>query len=107
MIISLIGLLLIVGAIVIGVANVCLLVLLLKSYWNTYQEIKSSFTIGLLYFSTFLLLQNILTTVFMAIHLFAPGETMVSEIHGARLPLFMINGVQLIALSILFKITRE
>jgi hypothetical protein len=31
----------------------------------------------------------------------------ISEINGPRLPLFLINVVQLIALSILFKITRE
>jgi hypothetical protein len=31
----------------------------------------------------------------------------ISELHGPRLPLFLINLVQLLALSILVKITRE
>lgn len=102
-----IGLFLLVSAIIIGIANVCLLILLLRSYWKTYQEIKSGFTIGLIYFSTFLLLQNILTTVFIAVHLIIPEDIVISEVHGARLPLFLINLVQLVALSILFKITRD
>ena len=41
-------------AFVMGLANVCLLLGLLNSYWKTYKEIKSQFTIGLLYFGSFL-----------------------------------------------------
>lgn len=94
-------------AVAIGIANVCLLFGLLYSYWKTYSQVKSQFTIGLLYFSTFLLFQNILSTLFLALPLFMPIEFHGSEIGGPRLPLFLINIVQLIALSILFKITRE
>ncbi|AIS32988.1 MULTISPECIES: hypothetical protein [Methanobacterium] len=94
-------------AVAIGIANVCLLGGLLYSYWSTYRQVKSKFTIGLLYFSSFLLIQNIVATLFLAISLFAPVEIHGSEISGPRLPLLLINIVQLIALSILLKITRE
>ena len=50
-------------AFAMGLANVCLLLELLNSYWKTYKEIKSEFTIGLLYFGSFLLIQNILVTL--------------------------------------------
>jgi hypothetical protein len=102
-----ISLTLIIIAVAVGIANVCLLLFLLNSYWKTYKEIKSGFTIGLLYFSTVLLLQNIVSTIFIAIPLLIPIDINVSELHSPRLPLFLINGVQLVALSILFKITRE
>jgi len=94
-------------AVAVGIANVCLLLGLLHAYWKTYKEIKSEFTIGLLYFSSFLLLQNILATIFIALQLIIPIELHVSELHGPRLPLFLINIVQLVALSILFRITRK
>ncbi|AXV37764.1 MAG: hypothetical protein KO217_06420 [Methanobacteriaceae archaeon] len=92
---------------IVGIANVSLLLLLLKSYWRTYKELKSEFTIGLLYFSTFLLLQNIITTVFITLQLILIPFSSVLEIRGPHLPLFLINLVQLVALSILFKITRK
>ena len=94
-------------ALIFGVINVCLLLGLLYSYWKTYKQIKSGFTIGLLYFSSFLLLQNIVSTIFIALILVIPVDVNISELHGPRLPLFLINLVQLIALSILVKITRE
>jgi len=102
-----ISLLLIVIAATVGIANIVLLLLLIKAYWKTYKQVKSGFTIGLLYFSSFLLLQNIVSTLFIALPLVIPIEVRISEWHGPRLPLFLINLVQLVALSILFKITRE
>ncbi|MBM4242187.1 MAG: hypothetical protein FJ150_11125 [Euryarchaeota archaeon] len=101
------GLVLIYVAVAVGIANVCLLLGLLNAYWETYREVKSGFTIGLLYFSSILLLQNIVATIFIALPLVIPIDFHGSEIHGPRLPLFLINIVQLIALSILFKITRK
>jgi hypothetical protein len=107
---GIIGLFLLLIAVTIGIANIFLLVLLIRAYWKTYKQIKSGFTIGLLYFSTFLLLQNLVTTLFLSLPLLIPGSVIdvnVSELHGPRLPLSLINVVQLVALSILFKITRE
>jgi hypothetical protein len=102
-----IGLSLIIVAVGMGIANIILLMFLLKTYWKTYKQIKSGFTIGLVYFSSFLLLQNIVSTIFIALLLVIPMDVNISELHGPRLPLFLINLVQLVALSILFKITRE
>ncbi len=56
-------------AFVMGLANVCLLLGLLNSYWKTYKEIKSQFTIGLLVFWIFLLVQNILVTLALVVPL--------------------------------------
>ncbi len=107
MIMGELGLSLIIVAVAIGIANIILLIFLLKTYWKTYKQIKSGFSIGLLYFSSFLLLQNILSTIFIALLLIIPMDVNISELHGPRLPLFLINLVQLVALSILVKITRE
>lgn len=110
MIMGELGLLILLIAVIIGIANICLLLLLIRAYWKTYKQIKSGFTIGLLYFSTFLLLQNLVTTLFLALPLFVPASVVdvnISEVHGPRLPLSLINAVQLVALAILFKITRE
>jgi len=107
MIMGEIGLSLIIVAVAMGIANIVLLMFLIKTYWKTYKQIKSEFTIGLLYFSSFLLLQNIVSTIFIALLLVIPIDVKISELHGTRLPLFLVNLVQLVALSILVKITRE
>lgn len=112
MIMGELGLSLSILALGIGILNICLLLFLLREYLKTYKQVKSGFTIGLLYFSSFLILQNIVTTMFLALHLIMPFDighidANISEINGPRLPLFLINVVQLVALYILFKITRE
>lgn len=94
-------------ALVASVVNIFLLIGLLNAYWKTYKEVKSEFTIGLLYFATFLLLQNFVSAIFLAIPLIIPVELNVSDIHGPQLPLFLINMVQLVALTILYKITKK
>ncbi len=97
-------------AVVIGIANVCLLIGLLHAYWKTYKELKSQFTIGLLYFATFLLIQNILVTISLAIPLLIPiiPYTFPDFDFGRpHFALFFINLIQLVALSILYKITKE
>ena len=96
-------------AFAIGLANVCLLLGLLNSYWKTYKEIKSQFTIGLLYFASFLLVQNILVTVASVIPLIihvVPFKISNTEF-GPQIVFILVNMIQLIALSILYKITRE
>jgi hypothetical protein len=95
-------------ALIFGVINVSLLLGLLYSYWKTYKEVKSGFTIGLLYFTSLILLQNIFIILFLGLQIILPTQVVPnSEFHEPRLPLFLINLIQLIALSILFKITRE
>ena len=96
-------------AFAIGLANVCLLLGLLNSYWKTYKEIKSQFTIGLLYFASFLLVQNILVTlasVFPLIIHVVPFRISNTEF-GPQIVFILVNMIQLVALSILYKITRD
>ena len=96
-------------AFVMGLANVCLLLGLLNSYWKTYKEIKSQFTIGLLYFGSFLLVQNILVTLALVVPLIihvVPFKISNTEF-GPQIVFILVNMIQLIALSILYKITKE
>lgn len=91
-----------------GIANVCLLLLLLKSYWKTYKEIKSHFTIGLLYFASVMLIQNIFVTVGLTVHIFVDvvPPSLASNI-GPPTMLSIINLIQLVALSILYRISKN
>jgi len=92
-------------AVGVGIANVCLLIGLFYFYWNSYREIKSEFTIGLLFFSLVLLLQNIAATGFLVLLNFTgTGATDIEAIEHLY-ELLSINIIQLVALSILFKIT--
>ena len=74
-------------------------------YWNSYRKIKSEFTIGLLYFSLFLLAQNILATAILVKLLVTGAGTHNAEGMEHLLELSAINLIQLVALSILSKIT--
>lgn len=92
--------------ILIGIINVSLLLYLIKAYWKTYKDVKSEFTIGLLFFGTFLLIQNIVAIIFMIITL-NPIEMSINGCLRPKLPLFLISLIQFIALSILYKITSN
>ena len=94
-------------ALLAGIVNVSLLLGLLYAYWKTYKELKSGFTIGLLYFASFLLLQNVLSTIFLGITLAIPLAHSGSAFSRPHVPLLFINLIQLVALSILFRITRK
>jgi hypothetical protein len=91
----------------IGIINISLLLALLYYYWNTYKEVKSDFTVGLIIFASFLLLQNLISTLVMAFQFYMPPGPPIPELNQPRLPLSFINIVQLIALLILFKLTRK
>jgi len=94
----------------VGIVNVILLIGLLYAYWKTYKQIRSKFTIGLLYFASFLLLQNIAITIASAIPLIlplVPYHVSDYDLGRPHIVLFFINLIQLIALIILYKITTE
>ena len=95
------------AAIIIGIANIGVLSGLLYFYWNSYKQLKSKFTIGLLYFALILLVQNILAIIALAVFLFLGIE--IHEIGGAEIYsiLLLVTVAQLIALIILFKITWD
>ncbi len=91
----------------ISVVNVCLLSGLVYFYLESYKQLKSKFTTGLLYFSTILLIENVLAIIALAIFSILGVE--MHEIGGTWVYsiLLLVNIAQLIALSILFKITWE
>jgi hypothetical protein len=91
----------------IGVINVCFMMGLLNSYLKTYKEIKSGFTIGLLYFTSLILIQNIFITLYLAVQIIIPPDLLLSELHEPVKPLLFINVIQMVALGILYRITRN
>ncbi len=95
------------AAIVVGIANIGLLSGLFYFYWDSYKQMKSKFTIGLLYFALILLVQNILAI--LALLVFAILGIEIHELGGTEVysVLLLVTLAQLIALSILFKITWD
>ncbi|OEC84516.1 MULTISPECIES: hypothetical protein [Methanobacterium] len=94
-------------AIAVGIANVCLLSGLVYFYLESYKQLKSKFTTGLLYFSTILLIENVLAILALAVFSILGVE--IHEIGGTGVyfVLLLVNIAQLIALAILFKITWD
>ncbi len=94
-------------SIIVGIANIGILSGLLYFYWNSYKQLKSKFTIGLLYFALILLIQNILAIIALAVFLLLGIE--IHEIGGAEIYsiLLLVTLAQLVALIILFKITWD
>lgn len=86
--------------IVIGIANIVLLLILLYMYLGSYREFKSKFTFGLVAFTFLLLLQNVMFTVFLLTYQGFRGPDMGT-------PIFFLNIVEFFALSILLWVTRE
>lgn len=84
-------------AAIIGIGNVCLLLVLFKIYWQNYREIKSKFNLGLLFFAAFLILQS----VFLAASILFHGGFN----RGTGVILIINNAILFVALSILLKIT--
>ncbi len=84
-------------AAIIGIGNVCLLLVLFKIYWQNYREIKSKFNLGLLFFAAFLILQSVFLAVSIVLH---GGFS-----RGTGVILIINNAILFAALSILLKIT--
>ena len=78
----------------VAFANVCIILVLLSIYWQNYRKWKSQYTIGLLVFGIFLLIQNILSLGFLGPPSPPPGPPMANPID---LPLLLINISQLVA----------
>jgi hypothetical protein len=95
------------AAIVVGIANVGLLSGLFYFYWNSFKQLKSKFTTGLLYFALILLVQNILAIMALAVFLIMGIE--IHELGGTEIYsiLLLVTIAQLVALTILFKITWD
>lgn len=86
--------------IIIGIGNICLLLILLYMYLGSYREFKSKFTFGLLTFTFLLLLQNLLFTGFLITYQGFRGP-------GMGTPIFFLNIIEFFALAVLIWVTRE
>jgi hypothetical protein len=87
----------------LAVANICMILILLSIYWKNYTKWKSQYTIGLLVFGIFLLLQNILSVYYSAPPPGPPHGPPMESPH--QIPLLLINSSQLVALASLLKIS--
>jgi hypothetical protein len=94
-------------AVIVGIANICLILALIYIYFKNYKQLKTKFTLGLFVFASLLLLQNIVSTLFLALNIIYSISANGFEIGRPHVPLSSINIIQLIALSILLKITWE
>lgn len=94
-------------AIGVGIANVCLLSGLVYFYLESYKQLESKFTTGLLYFSLILLIQNVILVLALAVFLALGIE--IHQLDGTEhySILLLVNVAQLIAFTILFKITWD
>jgi len=84
-------------AIIIEIANICLLSGLLYLYIKSYRQIKIGFTVGLILFALTLLIRSITTIAFLVVD---------SDVLIGR-PIYIGGIIQLIALTILLKITWD
>ena len=87
----------------VGLINVALLLGLFYIYWNSYNKIRSEFTLGLIFFALVLLAQNVFETTCLV--LLSVSGIYNHELIAHSLELSAINIIQFVALSILFKIT--
>jgi hypothetical protein len=86
--------------IIIGIANICLLLVLLYMYLKSYKDFKTKFTFGLVAFALLLLVQNILFTGLLLSYQGFRGPDMGT-------PIFFLNIIEFFALCILVYVTRE
>jgi chromate transport protein ChrA len=94
-------------AIAVGIANIGLLIALIYVYMKNYRQLKSKFTMGLLVFASLLLLQNVVSTGILILNIVLGMGHHGFDLDRPQFPLSSINIIQLIALSILLKITWE
>lgn len=86
--------------VIIGIGNICLLLIVLFMYLRSYKDFKSKFTFGLVAFALMLLLQNMLFTGFLLIYQCFRGP-------GMGTPIFFLNITEFFALSILIWVIWE
>ena len=94
-------------SIIVGIANICLLIALIYIYMKNYRQLKSKFTMGLLIFASLLLIQNVVSTGFLILNIAMGMGQHGFDIDRPQFPLSSINVIQLIALSVLLKITLD
>ena len=89
-----------------ALANTVLIVVLLLLYSGSLRKVRSSFTLGLLVFAVFFLMQNIAIIVFW-FWLYTMVSTAASVVNTASPYMTVINAVETIALIILVHTTMK
>jgi hypothetical protein len=87
-------------AALVGMINIALLLVMFGIYLSSYRRLKSRFTLGLIFFTLLLILQNALFMLFLII-----GEGFRGPGMGG--PVLSLNIIQLGALIILLRITWD
>jgi hypothetical protein len=87
-------------AVLVGVVNIAVLLLMLYVYLTSYLKFKTKFSLGLIIFVLLLILQNTVFIIFLLIREGFRGP-------GMGLPVLTINLTQLGALIVLLKITWD
>lgn len=85
----------------IAIASLALLVGMMYVYARNYRECKSPFAIGLIVFAGLFALQNLLACYFYV------DLAMAGVANQAALPMLVLNGAELGALTALFAITWQ
>jgi hypothetical protein len=84
--------------IILGIANICLIIGLMSIYWKSYKHYRTRFSLGLVLFAAFLLIHNLLYVItFMTYQNFWGGLE-----HNI---MFLVNLSEFIGLVILLKVT--
>lgn len=83
--------------IIVGIANICILSVLISIYIKSYKQIKIGFTVGLMLFATVLLFRSVLTIIFLIID----NQTLLGD-HEV-----ISDFILFIALVILLKVTWD
>ncbi len=89
-----------------AIANICLLAIIIATYIQNAQLIKSYFTYGLILVASLFILQNIVIVVFW-FNLYTAGPVIKNIVDAASPYLFAINVAQTGGLTILLWITRR
>lgn len=88
----------------VAIANVIIILILLSIYWQNYRKWKSQYTVGLLVFGIFLLIQNLFSLGFLGVPPVPPGPP---RENPHDIPLLIINICQLVALATLLRISYK
>ena len=95
------------AAAVFALANTVLIIILLSLYGSSFRKIKSTFTMGLILFALFFLLQNIAIIIFWY-QLYNLAPTTAGPIVDAASPyMTVINLIETIGLAILVRVTAR
>jgi hypothetical protein len=83
--------------------NLVILGLLFKTFFGSYRKLKAKFTKGLLTFVGFLIVQQFLFFMGLAVNLiFRPEQS-----YRGAVPMFLMISMELVALIIFYRTTRE